>query len=77
MRSNFRPNIPLAKKILLFNVNLAIACKLSPIAKIYQKKNLFLKDLKHQIDIIRLIKKLRIVKQANPSIISESILKKK
>tara|TARA_A100001388_G_scaffold22675_1_gene14871 strand:+ start:68 stop:319 length:252 start_codon:yes stop_codon:yes gene_type:complete len=43
---------------------------------VYQEKNLFTKYLKHQIDRDKLIKRLKIVKQANPSSICDSILKK-
>ena len=38
-------------------------------------KNLCIKYLKHQIDRDKLIKRLKIVKQANPSSICDSILK--
>ncbi len=74
MRSNFRTNIRLATNILLVIVTFAIALKITPIAKVYQEKNLCIKYLKHQIDRDELIKRLRIVKQANPSSICESIL---
>ena len=75
MTANFQPNIQIAKNILLANCNFVITLKISQIAKIYQKKNLFIKYLKHQIDRVRLFKRLRIVKQASSSIICESILK--
>ena len=52
----------------------AIALKIAPIAFVYQEKNLCIKYLKHQIDRDELIKRLKIVKQANPSSICESIL---
>jgi len=42
---------------------------------LYQEKNLCIKYLKHQIDRDKLIKRLKIVKQANPSSICDSILK--
>ena len=75
MRSNFRPNIRLATNILLVIGTFSIAIKIAPIAKVYQEKNLFIKYLKHQIDRDNLIKKLKIVKQANPSSICDSILR--
>ena len=75
MRSNFRPNIRLATNILLIINIFAIALNITPIAEVYQEKNLCIKYLKHQIDRDRLIKRLKIVKQANPSSICESILK--
>ena len=75
MRSNFRPNIRLPINILLVFGSFTIALKLSPIAKVYQEKNLCIKYLKHQLDRDTLIKRLKIVKQANPSSICDSILK--
>ena len=76
MRSNFRPNIRLATNILLVIGTFAIALKITPIAEVvYQEKNLCIKYLKHQVDRDKLIKRLKIVKQANPSSICESILK--
>tara|TARA_B100000073_G_scaffold339214_1_gene337342 strand:+ start:652 stop:882 length:231 start_codon:yes stop_codon:yes gene_type:complete len=75
MRSNFRQNICLATNILLVGATFSIALKLLPIAEVYQEKNLCIKYLKHQVDRDTLIKKLRIVKQANPSSICDSILK--
>ena len=75
MRSNFRTNIRLATNILLVIGTFAIALNISPIAEVYQKKNLCIKYLKHQLDRDKLIKKLKIVKQANPTSICESILK--
>ena len=75
MRPNFRPNIRLAINILLVIGTFAIALKIAPIAEVYKGKNLCIKYLKHQIYRDKLIKKLNINKQANPSIICESILK--
>ena len=75
MRSNFRPNIRLAINIFLVFGTFAIALKLVPIAKVYQEKNLCFKYLKHQLDRDTLIKRLKIVKQANPSSICDSIIK--
>ena len=42
--------------------------------EVYKEKNLCIKYLKHQIDRDKLIKRLKIVKQVNPSSICESIL---
>ena len=75
MRSNFRPNIRIVSKILLVIGTFAIALKIAPIATVYQEKILCIKYLKHQIDRKKIFKKLKIVKQANPSSICESILK--
>jgi len=75
MRSNFRPNIRLAINILLVIGTFAIALKIAPITLVYQEKNLCVKYLKHQIDRDELIKRQKIVKQANPSSICDSILK--
>ncbi len=75
MRSNFRPNIRLATNILLVIGTFAIALKITSIARVFKEKNLFIKYLKHQIARDKLIKKLKIVKQANPSSICDSILK--
>ena len=75
MSPNFRPNIWLVTNILLVNGTFAIALKIAPIAEIYQEKSLCIKYLKHQIDRDKLINKLKIVKQANPSSICDSILK--
>ena len=75
MKSNFRPNIRLAMNILLVIGTFAIALQITPIGDVYQEKNLCIKYLKHQIDRDKLIKRLKIVKQANPSSICESILK--
>ncbi len=75
MRSNFRLNIRLATNILLVIGTFSIAFKITPISKIYREKILCIKYLKHQIDRDKLIKRLKIVKQANPSSICDSILK--
>ena len=75
MRTNFQLNIQLAINIILVIITFAIALKILPISEVYQGKNLCIKYLKHQIDRDTLIKRLKIVKQANPSIICESILK--
>ena len=75
MRSNFRPNVRLATNILLVIGTFAIALKIAPIAELSKEKNLCIKYLKHQIDRDQFIKRLKIVKQANPSSICDSILK--
>ena len=75
MRSNFRPNIRLASNILLVIATFAIVLKLKPIAQVYQEKNLCIKYLKHQVNRDTLIKRLNIVKQANPSSICDAIFK--
>ena len=75
MRSDFRPNIRLASNILLVIATFAIMLKLKPMAQVYQEKNLCIKYLKHQVNRDTLIKKLNIVKQANPSSICDAILK--
>ena len=59
----------------IINSHKSIALKIAPIAVVYQEKNLCIKYLKHQIDRDELIKRLKIVKQANPSSICDSILK--
>ena len=67
MRSNFRPNIRLATNIFLVIGTFAFALKIAPIADLYQEKNLCIKYLKHQTDRDELIKRLKIVKESNPS----------
>ena len=62
-------------KNLLVIGTFAIALKITPIAEVYQEKNLCIKYLKHQIARDKLIKRLKIVKRANPSSICDSILK--
>ena len=71
MRSNFR----LATNLLLVIGTFAITLKIAPTAMVYQEKNLCIKYLKHQIDRDKLIKRLKIVKQANPFNICDTILK--
>ena len=75
MRSNFRPNIRLVSNILLVIGTFTIALKIAPIKELYQEKNLCIKYLKNQIARAKLIERLKIVKQANPSSICDSILK--
>ena len=75
MRLNFRPNIRLATNIILVIGTFAIALMIAPIAEVYQEKDLYIKYLKYQIDRDKLIKRLKIVKQANPSCFCDSVLK--
>ena len=75
MRSNFKPNIRLASNIFLVIATFAIALKLIPMEQVYQEKNLCIKYLKHQVTRDTLIKRLKIVKQANPSSICDAIIK--
>ena len=75
MRSNFRQNMRLVTSILLVIGTFAIALRIGPIVELYKEKILCIKYLKHQIDRDKLIKRIKIVKQANPSSICESILK--
>ncbi len=75
MSSNFLSNILIATNIILVIGSFAIVLKLSPITNLLQLKNLFIKYLKHQIDRETLIKKLKLIKRANPYIICDSILK--
>ena len=75
MRSNFWLNIRLATNILLAIGTFAVALKIAPVAEVYQEKNLCIKYLKHQIDRDNLIKRLKLVKQTNPSSVCDSILK--
>ena len=71
----FPSNIRLATNILLVIGTFAIALRIAPIAELYREKNLCIKYLKHQIDRDKLIKRIKIVKQANPSSICDSVLK--
>ncbi len=75
MRSNFQPNVRPATNNLLVIGTFAITLKIAPIAKVYHGNNLCIKYLKHQINREKLIKKIKIVKKANPSSICDSILK--
>ena len=73
--------IPLVKKypmsilLAIIAINLfSIAGSLRTEAYLNREKNLCIKYLKHQIDRDILIKRLKIVKQANPSSLCNSIL---
>ena len=59
MRSNFLPNIRLVTNILLVIGTFAIALKITPIAELYNEKNLCIKYLKYQIDRDKLIEKTK------------------
>ena len=74
MKSNFRPNIRLATNILLVIGTMAIAFILKPISELYHEKNLCIKYLKHQVNRSTLMRRLKILKEANPSSICDSIL---
>ena len=75
IRSNIRSNIRIAKNIILVIGTFTIALKIAQIAELYQKKNLCIKYLNHQIDRDMFIKRLKIVKQANHSSICDFIIK--
>ena len=73
--------IPLVKKypmsilLAIIAINLfSIASSLRTEAYLNREKNLCIKYLKHQINRDILIKRLKIVKQANPSSLCNSIL---
>ena len=73
--------LPLIKKyqmsilLAIIGINLfSIAGSLRKEAYLNREKNLCIKYLKHQIDRDILIKRLKIVKQANPSSLCNSIL---
>ena len=79
--SNENKVIPFIKKypmsilLVIIAINLfSIAGSLRTEAYLNREKNLCIKYLKHQIDRDILIKRLKIVKQANPSSLCESIL---
>ncbi len=75
IRSNLSPNIRLASNIFLVIATFAIVIKFKLIAQVYQRKNLCIKYLKHHVNSYTLIKRLNIVKQANPSSICDTIFK--
>ena len=71
----FIQKYPLSILIAIIAINLfSIAGSLRTKAYFYREKNLCIKYLKHQIDRDILIKRLKIVKQANPSSLCNSIL---
>ena len=72
----FIKKYPMSILLAIIAINLfSIASSLRTEAYLNMEKNLCIKYLKHQIDRDTLIKKLRIVKQANPSSICDSVLK--
>ena len=72
----FIQQYPMSILLAIIAINLfSIASSLRTEAYLNREKNLCIKYLKHQIDRDTLIKKLRIVKQANPSSICDSVLK--
>ena len=73
---SFIKKYPMSILLAIIAINLfSIAGSLRTEAYLNREKNLCIKYLKHQIDRDILIKKLRIVKQANPSSICDSVLK--
>ena len=78
MRNKVFPFIkkyPMSILLSIIAINLfSIAGSLRTEAYLNREKNLCIKYLKHQINRNILIKRLKIVKQANPSSLSNSIL---
>ena len=71
----FVKKYPMSILLAIISINLfSIAGSLRTEAKLNKEKNLCIKYLKHQIDRDILIKRLKIVKQANPSSLCDSIL---
>ena len=71
----FVKKYPMSILLAIIAINLfSIAGSLRTEAYLNSEKNLCIKYLKHQIDRDILIKRLKIVKQANPSSICDSIL---
>ena len=72
----FIKKYPMSILLSIIAINLfSIAGSLRTEAYLNREKNLCIKYLKHQINRDILIKRLKIVKQANPSSICNSILK--
>ena len=72
----FIKKYPMSILLAIIAINLfSIASSLRTEGYLNMEKNLCIKYLKHQIERDTLIKKLRIVKQANPSSICDSVLK--
>ena len=72
----FIKKYPMSILLAIIAINLfCIASSLRTEAYLNSEKNFCIKYLKHQIDRDTLIKKLKIVRQANPSSICESVLK--
>ncbi len=71
----FVKKYPMSILLAIIAINLfSIAGSLRTEANLNNEKNLCIKYLKHQIDRDILIKRLKIVKQANPSSLCDSIL---
>ena len=71
----FVKKYPMSMLLAIIAINLfSIAGSLRTEAYLNREKNLCIKYLKHQIDRDILIKRLKIVKQANPSSLCDSIL---
>ena len=71
----FVKKYPMSILLAIIAINLfSIAGSLRTEAYLNRDKNLCIKYLKHQIDRDILIKRLKIVKQANPSSLCDSIL---
>ena len=71
----FVKKYPMTILLAIIAINLfSIAGSLRTEAYLNREKNLCIKYLKHQIDRDILIKRLKIVKQANPSTLCDSIL---
>ena len=78
MKNKFIPFVkkyPMSILLAIIAINLfSIARSLRTEGHLNREKNLCIKYLKHQIDRDILIKRLKIVKQANPSSLCDSIL---
>ena len=71
----FIKKYPISILLAIIAINLfSIAGSLRTESYLNREKNLCIKYLKHQIDRDILIKRLKIVKQANPSSLCDSIL---
>ena len=71
----FVKKYPMSILLAIIAINLfSIAGSLRTEGYLHREKNLCIKYLKHQIDRDILIKRLKIVKQANPSSLCNSIL---
>ena len=71
----FIKKYPMSILLAIIAINLfSIAGSLKTEAYLNRQKNLCIKYLKHQIDRDILIKRLKIIKQANPSSLCNSIL---
>ena len=71
----FIKKYPMSILLAIIAINLfSIAGSLRTEAYLNREKNLFVKYLKHPIDRDTLIKRLKIVKEANPSRVCDSVL---